>query len=164
MTHIERPAPVTAISLTAARLSIAAAITYQVILIALIFLRPDLDPSWHTLSEWAIGPYGWIMSMAFLIWAVSYGSLYVSIRSQMRGIGGKIGLGILLICTMGTVGVGLFTSDPFDTPPDALSTTGTIHIISGPSALMLLPLAALLISLGLALKNKAWLSARRVQL
>jgi len=21
-------------------------------------IRPDLDPPWHTLSEWAIGPYG----------------------------------------------------------------------------------------------------------
>jgi hypothetical protein len=21
-------------------------------------IRPDLDLSWHTISEWAIGPYG----------------------------------------------------------------------------------------------------------
>ena len=26
------------------------------LLIAPIFIRPDLDPSWHTISEWAIGP------------------------------------------------------------------------------------------------------------
>jgi len=81
MTHKEITEPVTAISLTAARLSIAAVITYQLTLIALIFIRPDLDPSWHTLSEWAIGPYGWIMSMAFLVSAVSYAALFVALRS-----------------------------------------------------------------------------------
>ena len=42
---------VTAISPTAAGLSIAAVMTYQVMLIGLIFIRPDLDPSWHTISE-----------------------------------------------------------------------------------------------------------------
>ena len=45
-----------AISNEAARLAIAAIATYQVLLIVLIFLRSDLDPSWHTISEWAIGP------------------------------------------------------------------------------------------------------------
>jgi len=45
-----------AISTTAARLAMGAIITYQILLIVLIFLRPDLEPSWHTISEWAIGP------------------------------------------------------------------------------------------------------------
>jgi hypothetical protein len=49
-----------AISMTAAWLSIAVAVTYQILIIALIFIRPDLDPSWHTISEWAIGPQGWL--------------------------------------------------------------------------------------------------------
>lgn len=43
----------------AARLASAAAISYQALLVLLIFLRPDLNPSWHTISEWAIGRYGW---------------------------------------------------------------------------------------------------------
>ena len=61
-----------AISTAAARLAMGAIVTYQILLVVLIFLRPDLDPSWHTISEWAIGPHGWIMSGAFLISAVSY--------------------------------------------------------------------------------------------
>jgi hypothetical protein len=60
------------ISTRAARLAIVAIVSYQILLIALIFLRPDLAPSWHTISEWAIRPYGRIMSDAFLISAVSY--------------------------------------------------------------------------------------------
>ena len=51
-----------AISTKAARLAIIAIIFHQILLIALIFLRPDLAPSWHTISEWAIRPHGWIMS------------------------------------------------------------------------------------------------------
>jgi hypothetical protein len=162
--------PVTAISLTAAWQSIAAVITYQITLIALIFIRPDLDPSWHTISEWAIGPYGLIMSLAFLVSAVSYGSLFIAIKSQIQCIWGNVGLGILLICAIGTVGVGVFTTDPMPTvtgpmtAQNALSITGLLHIISGGSALMLLPFAALMINLNLAGKNQAWASARRVLL
>ncbi len=170
MTDKKTPKPVTAISPTAAWLSIAAVITYQVLLIALIFIRPDLDPSCHTISEWAIGPHGWIMSLAFVISAASYGSLFVAIKSQVQGIWGKIGLGILLICTIGTVGVGVFTTDPMTvvsgpmTAENALSTTGTLHIIFDGSALMLLPFAALLLNLNLARKNEAWATARRALL
>lgn len=157
--------PVTAISLTAARLSIAAVIAYQVLLFALIFLRPDLDPSWHTISEWAIGRHGWIMVLAFLTSALSYGALLVAIRSQARGTWGKVGLSILLICTIGTVGVGLFVTDPMPiTPQKGLTTGGAIHAVSGTAALMLLPVAALLINLSLALKNQAWAAARRALL
>ena len=51
--------------------AIAGIVSYQILLIVLIFLRPDLDPSWHTISEWAIGRYGWMMSAGFLISAAS---------------------------------------------------------------------------------------------
>jgi len=76
-----------AISNEAARLAIAAIATYQVLLIVLIFLRSDLDPSWHTISEWAIGPHGWIMSAAFLISSVAVSNssrIEVSIRAHLH--------------------------------------------------------------------------------
>ena len=157
--------PVTAIPRRAARLAIAAVIAYQALLIALIFIRPDLDPSWHTISEWAIGPHGWIMVLAFLLSALSYGSLFVTIRSQIRGLWGKAGLGLLLICAIGTAGVGVFVTDPMPlTPAKGLTTTGLLHVICGGSALMFLPFAALLVNLSLALKNPAWKPARRALL
>ncbi len=155
MTDIETSKPMAVISLMAARLSIVAVITYQITLIALIFIRPDLDPSWRTISEWAIGRHGWIMVMAFLISALSYGSLFIAIKSQMPGVWGKIGLGILLICAIGTAGVGVFRTDPMPlTAQKGLSTTGALHVIFGGSAMTLLPFAALLINLSLARKNK----------
>jgi Protein of unknown function (DUF998) len=105
------------------------------------------------------------MVVAFLISAVSYGSLFVAIKSQIRGIWGKVGLGILLICAIGTVGVGVFRTDPMPlTARNGLSTVGTLHLISGGSAMILLPFAALLINLNLARKNHARATARRALL
>jgi hypothetical protein len=146
----------------AARLAMAAIVFYQILLIALIFLRPDLAPSWHTISEWAIGPYGWVMSSAFLISALSYAALFVMLKSQLHGGLGRLGLGILLICVIGATGVGLCTTDPMPLR-FPLSTRGTFHVIFGTSQLALLPFAALLINLSLA-RNEAWRPARRVLL
>lgn len=157
------PASSATISTGAARLAIAAIVSYQVLLLVLIVLRPDLDPSWHTISEWAIGPHGWIMSAAFLISALSYAALGMMLKSQLRGVSGRTGLGILLICSIGAAGIGICTTDPmpFYFP---LSTRGTLHVAFGTSQLALLPFAALLINLTLARNNLAWRPARRVLL
>lgn len=62
-------------------------------------------------------------------------------------------------------GVGVFVTDPMPlTPQKGLSTTGALHLVFGGSALMLLPFAALLVNLSLALKNPAWAPARRALL
>jgi hypothetical membrane protein len=148
------------ISTRAARLAIVAIVLYQFLLIALIFLRPDLAPSWHTISEWAIGRYGGIMSSAFLISALSYAALLVMLKSQVRGKLGRIGLGILLICTIGATGVGIFTTDPMPIHPP-LSLRGTLHVIFGTTQLVLLPFAALLINFTLIRNNEVWRHVRR---
>jgi hypothetical protein len=145
----------------AARVSIAAVVVYQVLLAALIPIRPDLDPARKPISEYAIGQFGWMMILAFLVSTMSYGSLYVAIRSQVRGAAGRVGLVILLICVVGTFGVGVFVADPISTPMNALSTRGTLHVVFGTSALVLLPFAALLINLSLTHRNPTWAPARR---
>jgi hypothetical membrane protein len=163
MTSAVLPSNSAAISTRAARLAIVAIVSYQILLIALIFVRPDLAPSWHTISEWAIGRYGWIMSGAFLISALSYAALFVMLKSQLHGSLGRMGLGILLICMIGATGVGIFTTDPMPLH-FPLSTRGTLHVIFGTSQLVLLPFAALLINLSLARDNEAWRPTRRVLL
>jgi hypothetical protein len=57
---------VTTGSPTAARLSFAATTLFLVLLAALHLFKPELDPSWHVISEYAIGRYGWLMVLAFL--------------------------------------------------------------------------------------------------
>nr|WP_294943580.1 DUF998 domain-containing protein [uncultured Mucilaginibacter sp.] len=149
------------IAVNAARLSIIAIVTYQVILILLIFLRPDIDPSWHTISEWAYGPWGWLMSAGFMVSGLSYAALFVLIKPHTKGFLGYAGLVLLAICTIGAIGVGIFTTDPMTTKPEDLSTIGMLHMIFGGSQLALFPFAVLFISLGLALKNADFAPAKR---
>jgi Protein of unknown function (DUF998) len=134
----------------AATAAIAAAVLYQGLLFALIAIRPDLDPYWHTLSEWAIGPWGWLMQLAFLIAAVSYGLLAVAMHPHVTGMVGRTGELLLLVCAIALVGAGLCVTDPLTTLPDQLTTRGTIHAIGGVVQLALLPIAALLATLNVA--------------
>ena len=76
------------ISRTAARASFAAAATFVILLAALHFIKPELDPSWRMVSEYAIGRHDWVMRLAFLSWALSCGALFLAIRSQIGTTGG----------------------------------------------------------------------------
>src|SRR5436190_9617959 len=104
------------------KLSILMAVTYQVLLLILIFLRPDIHAYSNTISEWAIGKFGWLMQGAFFCSALSYLFLFLTLRGETRGIGGKIGLTLLFICFLGTVGVGAFVTDPYPTDFTILTT------------------------------------------
>jgi hypothetical protein len=144
-----------------ARASIAAAISFQALLFALIFLRPELDPYWHTISEWAIGSWGRLMQIAFLISAASYSLLILLIRPLIKGVVGKLGLFLLAICAVALIGAGLFVTDPLTTPPDQMTVCGMIHSICAQVQLMLLPVAALLINLSLAKRDAKLPSTRK---
>ena len=160
MTSVSAKAP-SGVSTRAAWLTIGTGVAYQALLGALIFSRPDLDASWHSVSEWAIGSDGWIMSGTFLVCSISYLSLFVLLRRQLRSPMGRIGLGILLTCAVGVAGAGIFTTDPMPFRPP-LSIRGTLHVACGTSQLVLFPLAALLISRSLANIQGEWPTARKI--
>ena len=151
--------PVTAISSIAARLSFAGAATFALLLAALHFIKPELDPSWHFISEYAIGEYGWIMVLAFLSLALGYVSMFVALRSQLRSIAGRIGLALLLVSALGLTISAIFTTDPITVSENAVTTEGTLHNLGGTLGIAM-PLAAVLIGWKLA-RNPAWSSARR---
>lgn len=148
-------------SATAAMLSRAAIIVYQILLLAVIFIRPELDPARKPISEYAIGRHGWVMTLAFLTAAVGYACLFAAVRPAVRGRTGRAGLAVLGVCVAGTAGVGVFVADPVVTPLTDLTVIGTLHVICGFSALVLLPFAALLINLDLARGNAAGSPALR---
>ena len=68
-------------SQAAARVSLVATTIFVVLLAALHIIKPELDPSWHFISEYAIGPYGWLMMLAFLCLGLSCVSLFMAIKS-----------------------------------------------------------------------------------
>ncbi|MCL4302230.1 MAG: DUF998 domain-containing protein [Anaerolineae bacterium] len=135
-------------SLPVARWSIAAAATALVLLVALHILSPELDPSWRMVSEYALGRYGWVLALMFLTWALSCITLFFAIKPHIWKVGGKIGLGFLLLAA-----VGMSLAAVFDARHNL---HGLAAIIGMPS----LPVAAVLISISLV-RNPAWFSARR---
>lgn len=52
------PPPLSPLSLLAAKASLACAALSVVLLIVLHVLRPDIDPTWRFISEYALGDYG----------------------------------------------------------------------------------------------------------
>lgn len=144
----------------ALQLTIIAAITFVVLLGALHFLNPDLEPSWRVISEYALGPYGWLMRVAFVCLAASCLALVVGIRPHMRSLAGRIGLAFLVVSAAGMLIAAAFTTDPITTNPEARTSTGKLHEIG--AMLDVTPVAAVLIAWSLGRRNPAWSSARRV--
>ena len=99
-----------------------------------------------------------MMEVAFLSLALSYVSLFVAIRSQLRTIVGRIGLALLLVSGLGLTLAAIFTTDPITVSEDTLTTEGTLHNLSGTLG-MAMPFAAGLIGWRLA-RIPAWSSAK----
>ena len=151
--------PEVAILQSAALLSFAGAATFVVLLAALHLTKPGLDPSWHFISEYAIGDYGWIMVLAFLSLALSYVGLFVAIRPQLRTIAGRIGLALLLVGSLDLAIAAVSTSDPITVSEDAVTTERTLHNFGGTLGIAQ-PFAAVLVAWKLV-RNPAWSSAKR---
>jgi uncharacterized membrane protein YozB (DUF420 family) len=117
---------------------------FATIIIALHFLRPDLNPLSQPTSEYAVGPYGFLMTSAFF--SVSLGSLalvaglYQGVSQQARS---RIGLVLLGIWGVGVLIAMLFPIDPEGAPQ---TISGTIHGINGPLAFLSLTAGAILVS------------------
>lgn len=157
--NIKSTNPVSAISPQAARIAFGAGISFLVLLTLLHILKPELNPSWHFISEYAIGNSGWLMVLAFFTLSAGYAALFLALKSQVQTIGGKIGLALLLISAVGFAIAGIFVTDPIITPPDQRSMTGQLHELG--ALLDLTPFAAPLIAWSLARHNPNWASAKR---
>lgn len=122
-------------------------------------IKPEIDPSWRFISEYAIGTYGWVMVLAFLSFALSYVALFMAIRSQLQTIGGRIGLASLLTSAAGLTIAAIFTTDPITTSHEALTTSGKPHDLGGTLGIGM-SIAAAVVSWSLA-RSQAWSLARR---
>lgn len=137
------------ISHVAARISLMAAVVSLIFLAALHLLSPEFDPSGRMVSEYALGNHNWELALMFLTWALSCIALFFAIKSQAGTIGGKIGLGFLLLAA-----AGMSMAAVFDVNHDL---HGLAAMIGMPS----LPIAAVLISVSLA-HNSSWTPVRRL--
>ncbi len=135
----------------AARLAIAAAVAVLLLLSSLHVLSPEFDPSWRTVSEYATGRYGWVLSLMFVSWALSSWALAFAIWPQVKTIAGRIGLAFLI-----AAGVGEAMASIFDI-------THPLHSLAALIGIPSLAIAAMLISVSLGRAN-AWAPARKLLL
>ncbi len=143
--------PVAEISLPGGRLAIGAAVAALLLLASLHVLSPEFDPSWRVVSEYALGHYGWVLSLMFIAWALSSWGLVFTIWPQARTIAGKIGLVFLI-----AAGVGEAMASVFDI-------NHPLHGLAGMIGVPSLPIAAMLISVSLS-RAQAWSVAKTVLL
>jgi len=140
------------IEVTAARLSIAAAAAVLLLLVSLHVLSPEFDPAFRMVSEYALGHYGWVLSLMFLAWGMSSWALVVAIWSQVKTKAGKVGLWFLVIAGLGEAMASVF---------DVTHDLG--HSIAGVLGLGGFPIAAVLLSVSLG-RLHAWRGAKSLLL
>ena len=119
---------------------------FIILIIILHFLPTGYNPLRRPTSEYAVGKYGFLMTIAFL--GMSVGSfalvigLYMGILKSARP---KIGLILLTIWSVGVLIAMIF---PIDPEGMLRTTSGTIHETNGPITFLSLTIGTILMSLG----------------
>jgi hypothetical protein len=117
-------------SVIAARLGIGAAGLALVTLAALHPLRPDIHAGRTMISQYALGRYGWLMTLSFAGFALASGCLFAALVAHPTSILSRIGLFFLLAAAFGLVMAARFPMDPVSTPRARMSFAGKMHGIS----------------------------------
>lgn len=139
------------VSEPAALVAATSAIATILLLASLHALSPEFDPSWRVVSEYANGSYGWVLSLMFLVWALSNWALAYELRSEMKTQAGRIGLLLLIVS-----GIGEAMASIFDI-------RHPLHNLAGALGVPTMPIAASLISLSLC-RVQPWSAAKRLLL
>ncbi len=136
-----------------------ASITYFVAAIAALhFLRSDINPIKQATSEYAVGPYGILMTSAFFSMSIAslalVAGLYQGLTPAARS---KIGLGLL---GLGAVGVLIAAAFPIDLQGAPQTIHGTIHQVNGPITFLSMSVGAIFVSLRFK-QDKNWRTLHR---
>jgi hypothetical membrane protein len=92
-----------------ASIALAAVVIFLILLTALHFLEPEFDPSRRLISEYELGHYGWIMSLAFFSLGVGVLATERSTGKASTGRRGRIGRWWFLAISIAFFGGGIFT-------------------------------------------------------
>jgi hypothetical protein len=137
---------------------LAGAVLFVVLVALLHALKPDYDPSWRMVSEYAIGEHGWMMILAFLGLAASCAGCWAAVRSHVVTRTGRIGLALLLAVGAALAAAGIFVSDPITATRDQLTMHGNLHGLAATVGIPGFPIAALLVTYGL-MGHRDWATA-----
>ena len=109
-------------STIAAGIAFGGAAGFLLILAVLHVLKPQLDPSWRLISEYAIGRHGWLMSLAFVSLSASCFALSFALGLSPGGVA-------LVVVALGALGSALFDADPTATPWMSQTDIGRLHTV-----------------------------------
>ena len=118
-------------------------------ILALHAIKPEYHPSWRFISEYAIGPWGWVMKLTFVAWAVSCATLAVAARPEVHNRRGRAGVVLLWIVAAALIVAGIFPQDPVTAQPSEATTAGMMHAMASMIGIPGIPIAAMLITSGL---------------
>lgn len=135
------------------KIAIVTGIAYVSILLLLHLLEPEYNPTWRFISEYALGKFGFLMNICFLLYSAALISLVLAIKSQVKNIIGYIGLVILAIGAIGIIMCAIFNTDPITTDMAQISSNGKLHYTG--ASLEYTPIGFLLLAFSLR-KNEAW--------
>lgn len=136
--------PVTSLILLLARTGLALMFLFVATVTMLHVLEREYHPAWRTISEYALGRYGWMMRAAFWCLGLTIALAGTVLRLHTTRMNG-LGLAVFGIAALGAVGAGLFNTDPI-TPPATQTTTGMLHNVFSVLLILGLPIAVALAS------------------
>jgi hypothetical protein len=115
-----------------AEAGIAGILGFVTLVASLHVIDPDRDPISITVSEYVLGPYGWLLSFAALAFGLGVLALTTAIAATLPSPRPRTGLTLLTLAGLGMVVVGAFPTDPIDpTDPRFVTASGMIHAAAG---------------------------------
>lgn len=121
--------------------ALVAAAASLVLVIAAHIARPDIPIMTSVVSQYAVGPFGWIQALVFATLGLSCLALFVALLRVRLSVGGRIGSWLLLAAS---IGLGLAAVFELGQP---------LHEVASMIGNLSLPVAMLLV--GIALKPRA---------
>jgi len=128
-------------------------IYFAAIIIFLHFLRPDINPAASPTSEYAVGPYGFLMSSAFVSMSIATFSLLVGLNHTIHK-SAPFRVGRVLFAIWG-LGLFIALSFPINSNGAELTTKNLIHRINGPIIFLCVSVAVLLFAISFK-RDERW--------
>jgi hypothetical protein len=133
-------------------IALTTAVIFFVLVLAFHFIKPNLNPATHMISEYAIGKLGWIMQLAFYCLAISCFMIALVVLPFTTNPTGAV---ILIVTAIGAGGAGFFITDPVGIAKQKQTRASILHMIFSNILISLFPIAATAISLSLSSESFA---------
>src|SRR6266536_1649173 len=130
----------------AAAVAIISGSLFLALLVILHVLEPEFNPIWRFVSEYELGPYGWMMRLAFFCLGCGCVAVFIALRTQLPTTSGKVGLSLLLAAGASLFLTALFAPDPVTVGAGETTRHGSTHSLASVLAGVSFALAATMIT------------------